>query len=250
MGHGTFCAGIINGQGHDGGVRGIAPHADLWGIRASDKTTGIEFYLSNVVEGIYEAVDELQVDLINMSLGGPVESAALERAVSYAWERGTLIVAAAGNGAQLGAYYPARFDTVLGVSAYGKRNTYPAGSKHSQTETHWMSEPQGIFAAGFSNYGPGVDLCAPGVAICSTYPGDLYRIDDGTSYAAPFVTGVAARLLGRKRGVLEAERNASRSRRIRDMVLKQARPIEGLPEGRQGRGRLTELRVVRRTRGE
>lgn len=240
VGHGTFCAGIINGQGAGGtNVRGLAPRAALWCVRAADETTKKEFYLSNVIDGIYDAVDQIQADLINMSLGGRVASAALERAVEYASEQGSLVIAAAGNSAQAGADFPARYDAALGVSAYGKRNTYPASSRHARAETAWAGEAQEIFGAGFSNYGAGVDLCGPGVAICSTHPGDLYRVDDGTSFATPFVTGVAARLLGREKSLLAAERNSERTCGIKELILKRARMIVGLSVDRQGRGRFT-----------
>jgi len=109
-----------------------------------------------------------------MSFGGSSYSATLENAVIYAYTRGVVQVAAAGNSGSGSVLYPARFAPVIAVAATDSANN----------------------RAGFSNYGPEVDLAAPGVSIYSLYPGGGYGYRSGTSMSAPFVSGLAAILIG------------------------------------------------------
>ena len=116
---------------------------------------------------IYAADHGAQV--INLSLGGDYDSQALHDAVIYAHDAGCVVVAATGNsgGAVL---YPAKYAEALAVAA-------------TDSNDMW---------SGFSNYGPEVDVAAPGVSIYSTYFGGGYTYKSGTSMAAPHVAGLAA----------------------------------------------------------
>jgi subtilisin family serine protease len=123
----------------------------------------------DTASGIVWAVDA-GADVINLSLAIDVSSPQLEAAVDYAERAGVVVVAAAGNGGPSGKMpYPARYGTVVAVAA---------------------SSPLSLIA-GFSTWGPHVDVAAPGVGIVSTVPGGYMSLS-GTSMAAPHVAGVAA----------------------------------------------------------
>jgi thermitase len=109
-----------------------------------------------------------------MSLGGAYSSKTLEDAVIYAYTHGMVQVATAGNSGSGSVLYPAKYAPVIAVAATDNTNT----------------------RAWFSNYGPEVDLTAPGSAIYSLIPGGAYDYRSGTSMAAPFVLGLAAILIG------------------------------------------------------
>ncbi len=168
-GHGTHVAGILNGRG-PAGFAGLAPEADLWAIRVSAGRSS-EFYASQLIEAIRRAI-AYGVDILNVSAGSVTSTPLLERAVRDAVDAGVLIVAAAGNQGRGEICYPARSEDVIGVSACGKRGTYPQDSLHVVAETGTMDGD--LYFAGFSNSGSGVGACAPGVAIVSTLPGGLY----------------------------------------------------------------------------
>lgn len=115
-------------------------------------------------------------DIINLSLGtnetfgGPTD---IQLAVDYAWRRGALIVAAAGNAGTSSLDYPARLNNVVSVAAIDE-----TGRK-----------------ADFSNYGTGLDIAAPGERILTLSANNNIHYLRGTSFAAPFVSGVAALIL-------------------------------------------------------
>jgi len=114
--------------------------------------------------------------VINLSLGtnetfiGPTD---ISLAVNYAWSRGALVVAAAGNSGTGTLDYPARLPNVVSVAAIDE-----TGSR-----------------ASFSNWGSGLSLAAPGTRVLTLDGNNLVHYLQGTSFSAPFVTGVAALLL-------------------------------------------------------
>ncbi len=128
---------------------------------------------ADVAAGISWAADN-GAQVINLSLGGTSGSAVLQSAVDYAYGKGAVIVAAAGNSGSNFVLYPARYDHVIAVGATDNTNA----------------------RAYFSNYGPQVDLVAPGDAIYSTRPGGTYGYLSGTSMSTSFVSGLAAILRG------------------------------------------------------
>jgi len=110
--------------------------------------------------------------VINLSLGGTGPSSVLEDAINYAHGKGAIVIAAAGNKGSNFVLYPARSSNVIAVARTNGTN-------------NWES----------SNYGPEIDLAAPGSMIYSTVIGG-YNYNSGTSMAAGYVSGLAAILMG------------------------------------------------------
>ncbi len=160
-GHGTHVAGIAVGQNY-----GIADMADLYALRVLDENgSGTE---ADAIAAM-DWADKHEADAINMSMGSPYVSAALEDMCYYLANKGVLIVAAAGNNG-FGANYPAAFgEPVIAVAAVDEQLRHPEFSSIYETN----------------------DISAPGVNITSSYIGG-YKTLNGTSMAAPHVTGTLA----------------------------------------------------------
>lgn len=127
-----------------------------------------------MTKGIVYAADH-GAKVINLSLGGYASSSYLQDAVSYAWSKGAVVVAAGGNGNSDEPFYPAACTDAIAVSATDR----------------------GDARASFSNYGPYISVAAPGVGIYSTYwskGSTFYASMSGTSTATAHVSGVAALL--------------------------------------------------------
>jgi len=171
--HGTHVAGTIAGRGTNGPL-GVAPKATLIPVKVLDGSGSGS--LSDIVGGIDWAADA-GVDVINMSLGGPNGSAALQRAVEKALKAGVVVVAAAGNSGPgpdtVG--FPGGYPGVIAVAASDKDDQ----------------------VAKFSSRGGAVAFIAPGVKIPSTVPGGGVKELSGTSMASPHVAGLAALALER-----------------------------------------------------
>jgi len=173
--HGTACAGIAAAAGNDGvGISGVSWHARIMPVRVADQWgNSTETLCAN---GIIWAVDH-GARVISISLGFSTGTTYLAAAVSYANASGAVVVAAAGNTPGAPIFFPARWSSVLAVSATDNRD----------------------IIGPFCSAGPEVDVCAPGVSILtttdSTAQPNTYRYETGTSMAAPFVSGVAALLL-------------------------------------------------------
>ena len=149
-GHGTHVAGTIAAAHDQIGVVGVAPAAALYPVKVLDRNGRGQW--SNLIAGIDWCINSQDIRVLNMSLGGPAAPVALEQMCALAWERGRLLVAAAGNdGGPVG--YPAKWESVVAVSAL---------------------DGAGMIAA-FSNRGPEVELSAPGVDVLSTVPGGRVR---------------------------------------------------------------------------
>lgn len=173
MGHGSNVSGIIAAETDNGiGIAGIAPGCRLMTLRAFDaRGVGAE---SDVARALAYAVAN-GARVINMSFGDVVYSRVLRDVIRYAYARGVVMVASAGNAQSTALHYPSAYDETISVSATVS-NDLPAG---------------------FSNYGPTIDIAAPGSDILTTHPGGGYTGFFGTSASAPFVSGVAALLLSR-----------------------------------------------------
>lgn len=182
QGHGTHVAGTIAQATHNGkGVAGIAPRVELVPYKVLAAHGGGSS--DRIAAAIDHAVDE-GVDIINMSLGGP-PSAVLTKAADAAAAAGVLVVASAGNSGRRGLGSPADGHLVIAVGATG-----PDGEK----------APYSTFGAGVEIAAPGGDTRKSGGGILQdTIDGDgghAYEEYQGTSMAAPHVSGALAVLLG------------------------------------------------------
>jgi type VII secretion-associated serine protease mycosin len=176
VGHGTKVAGIIAARPREGtGFVGLAPNATIIPIRQNDADSSGDS--DTMAQAISYAVSQ-GADVINISQDTtkPLSATSdLARAVREAIGKGVVVVASAGNDGLDGktkATYPAAFEGVLAVASSDRNNE----------------------RASFSQAGSFVGVAAPGVDIVSTVPGGGQCADNGTSFSAPFVAGVAALL--------------------------------------------------------
>ncbi len=171
-GHGTHVAGIAVGRNY-----GVARSSTIYAVRVLDENgMGSE---ANTIAGL-DWADSHDADVVNLSLGSPFASTALEDMCYYLANKGVLVVAAAGNSG-FGPNYPAAFgEPVIAVAAVDEALRHPS----------------------FSNIYETNDISAPGVGITSSYIGG-YATLSGTSMAAPHVSGSLALVLS----ALKRERN-------------------------------------------
>ena len=181
-GHGTWVAGIIAANANDGyGVAGISWTDKILPVKIMDENgTG---NTSDLIAGIRWSADQ-GATVINMSVGGFPYSQAVQDAVNYAWNKGAVLVGAAGNNNREESFYPASLVNVVSVSA----------SQSDDEFSHW------------SSYGAAVDVSAPGSAvqttncvasICPNPEWGSHTYISGTSFATPNVAGVIALIRAR-----------------------------------------------------
>jgi thermitase len=177
-GHGTHIAGIIAAWAESGtGVAGLAHDCRLMNVKVADDQG--RFDSSVAAKGINWAVDH-GANVINMSLVSTEPSPILEEAINYAWNKGVVVVAAAGNLVGTKVVYPAYYSNCIAVAATDSNDC----------------------VASWSSQGGWVDVAAPGVDIYSTLPDNQYGYKSGTSMAAAHVSGLAGLLF-----TLENDRN-------------------------------------------
>lgn len=175
-GHGTHMAGIIGAKNNSIGSVGIAPNAKLYAVKVLDKQGLGE--IDTLMKGIEWSITN-KMDIINLSLSleEQVDSPALRKILEKAYNSGIIIVGAAGNrgksnGTGDTVEYPARYNTVIAVSATNSSNR-----RLSTSAT-----------------GPTVEVAAPGGSIYSTYLKNGYAKLSGTSAASSYVSGNVALL--------------------------------------------------------
>lgn len=228
--HGSHCAGVIAGADNAKGIRGFAPDAE---VHACKLFPGGQ--VSQLIDALEYCIEH-QIDVVNLSLGGADPSEALEQQLQRARRAGIACIVAAGNSGGA-VQYPASSPQVLAVSAIGKLHEFPFDSYHAQTVTQ-VIDGNGFYSAKFSCFGPEVAVCGPGVAITSSVPPNNYAVWDGTSMAAPHITGLAALILAHHPDFRTTyrERNADRVERLFQIIRLSARRVNLGDASRTGFG--------------
>ncbi|MFC4406575.1 S8 family serine peptidase [Haloarchaeobius iranensis] len=207
--HGTHVAGIASATTDNGtGVAGMSD-STLLACRALGGGSGSTADIADAVE----YATNQGADIINMSLGGGGYTQTMKNAVSYAVNNGALPICAAGNDGSGSVSYPAAYDECVAVSAVDSNENL----------------------ANFSQYGPNLDVAAPGVDVLSTWNDSPYNTISGTSMACPAASGVAA---------LGKAADASLSPTQLRSQLKSTAVDIGLSAEKQGAGRVDALNIV------
>ena len=175
-GHGTCISGLICAKENTQRVTGLAANVDLYMARVLDENN--EADIERVIRAIRWAMDK-KVNIIHMSFGIKTYSEALNEVVQEAYEKGILLVAAAGNDGtadenESTVEYPAAFENVIAVGCTNEKNK----------------------KADFSSSGNEIDVVAPGEKILGSGEFGGVVVEEGTSIAAAQVTGIAAVLWG------------------------------------------------------
>lgn len=207
--HGTHVAGIIGADRTNNlGILGVADAVEIIGVRAVPDGDERDKDIANAIR---YAVDR-GARVINMSFGKAYSpnKPAVDDAVKYAMSKDVLLVHAAGNdnkNLDKDANFPTRVYADSSGSAAGWIEVGASGWKDDQT-----------LKAPFSNYGKTtVDVFAPGEQIHSTVPGSKYMDLDGTSMAAPVVTGLAALIRSRYPQLTAVQ--------VKDIIMKSVVPV-------------------------
>jgi hypothetical protein len=177
IGHGTNIAGIIGAiTNNDLGIAGLTWGCKIMPVKISQCEIDGSPRLTDVwiAQGLYYS-SENGAQIINMSFGFNEESSFLRDGVDYAYAKGCILIAAAGNNNSDQNIYPAAFEKVIAVAATDENDQ----------------------KAYFSNYGEWVDIAAPGVNIYSTAYPNIYNYRNGTSFSAAYVSGMAALIKSR-----------------------------------------------------
>ncbi len=216
VGHGTHVAGIIGSALGRLGTRGVMQNVQILPVKviqtapnspvrpqSDDLPTApspqertlrwTAGFTDLIARGMLYAIRN-GANVVNMSMAWPAgaDSALMRQMVKLAQDRGIIVVSSAGNDSSDARVMPCQYPGVICVASHG---------------------PDGAFSH-FSNYGPFVDIAAPGLRILSTWPMDRrqinffaytgYEYKNGTSMAGPYVAGLAARLLSQGFSAREA----------------------------------------------
>ncbi len=216
--HGTAIAGAIAAHGK---LSGIAQGPRLLAARAFDNTPGESRGTSFAIWKSLQWSADNGVRVINMSFAGPPDPA-MHRMLTAAFEKGIVLVAAAGNaGPNSAPLYPAADPDVIAVTA--------------------TDSGDGLFS--MANHGKYIAVAAPGVEILALAPDGSYQVTTGTSVAAAHVSGIAAMLLQLKPSLKPAE--------VRELIMSTATPLGTAAQQPEfGAGLVNAYRAVTRLNEE
>ncbi|MEZ4888189.1 MAG: GEVED domain-containing protein [Chitinophagales bacterium] len=173
--HGTHVAGLIGATTNNGkGVAAIGAGVSIMAVKCTENNTSNSSIISHGWSGFQYAMSN-GADVINISWGGTGYSYTYQALINAAYNAGITIVAAAGNSSTSTQFYPAAYNNVIAVAATTSTDT----------------------KASFSNYGPWVDVAAPGSSLksCIASSNTAYGYKSGTSMASPVTAGLCALLL-------------------------------------------------------
>ena len=210
--HGTAIAGAIAAHGR---IMGVAPKARILSVRAFDATeSSAQGATFSILKGIDWAAQS-QARVVNMSFAGP-QDPAMHRLLGAAFDRGVILIAAAGNaGHKSPPLFPAADEKVIAVTA--------------------TDADDRLFEN--ANVGPYVAVAAPGVDVLLPVPGGDYQLETGTSVSGANVSGVAALVLEHRPGLRPAA--------FRNLLMRTAKPLgAGGHEIEFGAGLVDAFRAV------
>jgi subtilisin family serine protease len=220
-GHGTHVAGTAAGVDNLVGVIGVAPNCRIMPLRV-DLTAGMNQNRADAIDYVRRqaTANPSRRYVVNCSWRTSGDHAGVRTAIADAVAANVVVVFAAGNAnvnTDVTPQYPGVYPQVIAVAAL---------------------DQQGLKAS-FSNFGGNVDVCAPGVNIFSSLPDDTHGFLDGTSMAAPHVTGLAALVWSAAPGLTGAQ--------VRRIIEDTCDDVDGLNPGfpgQLGRGRINAFRAV------
>lgn len=208
VGHGTHVAGTIACLSNNAtGVAGVTWQCHIMPVRVLARIVNIANpsdvrgtgSAADIAAGIRWAVDN-GARVLNLSLGGSVDTTVEREAIAYAIAHGAVVVAAMGNGgAAASPSFPGAYPDVVAVGAID----------------------QADHRASFSQVGPHIDVVGPGVGVLSTVWNNGFTTMSGTSMATPHVAGVAALVLSCNSGLTGAQ--------VADILRQTARPLRDNP---------------------
>jgi serine protease len=176
--HGTHVAGIAGARTDNSvGVSSIGWNIKIIPVKGEPSASGSNFSVTNGYEGILYSV-KAGARIISCSWGGANYAITQQYVIDYAWNRGSIIIASAGNNNNNSFNYPGAYNNVYCVAAV------------TGSDVKWS----------LSSYGSWVDISAPGENILSTMPyvgTPTYQPQSGTSMATPMVAGLAALMLSK-----------------------------------------------------
>jgi PKD repeat protein len=212
--HGSHVSGIVGAETNNNiGIASIGYNVSIMPVKIGDCNTGS---LTSGYDGIIWAADN-GADVINMSWGGGGSSNYGQNVCSYAWNLGTILIAAAGNDGTNQQFYPAAYDDVVSVA----------------------STTSGDAKSSFSQYGTWVSISAPGSSILSTDEGSSYQVTQGTSMASPLVAGLV--------GLMISHAPSATPQEVVNCLLSSAENIDGANSnyiGQLGAGRINAYQAL------
>ncbi len=224
--HGTSVSALICGDYMDYRRYGVAPDSKIVVAKCMN-TTG-QGTLTSITNAINYCIEQ-NVDVINCSIGCQYNSNDMENALRNAVAKGIPVVVASGNeghgdvsGAIREVSYPAAYDDSICVGAMNK--------DYNITD--------------FSNSNEFVDFVAPGTQILTAYPNNQYALVEGTSFAAPLISGSLILL---KQKFIDDFKRVPNEAELYGMLMKFTRELQGISKQMQGHGYL-DFSINRRRR--
>jgi thermitase len=220
-GHGSHVAGTAAAAENALGIVGVAPRCRIMPLRI-DLQTGMNQNRADAINYVAQQADAHPARryVVNCSWRTSGDHAGVRNAIVNAVAANVVVVFAAGNSnrnTDVTPEYPGVYPQVIAVAAIDQNG----------------------LRAGFSNFGGNVDVCAPGVNVYSSLPEATYGFLDGTSMAAPHVTGLAALAWS-----VAPELTNHQVRQIIEDTCVSVDPLNTAFAGLLGRGRVNALRAV------
>ena len=222
-GHGTHVAGTVAAKDNNFGVAGVAPGARVWAVRVCNSLCAHSAMIAGINWVAVEKASGIDFAVATMSIGTPDDAApcnensdSLHTAICGLVDAGVGFTLAAGNESRLKHAY----SEVIAVSAIADFDGMGGGAGSSTCRSD-----DDDTLANFSNYGPEVDIAAPGTCILSTWKGNSYKTISGTSMATTHVAGAVA-LYIHANAIVNPATDAGEVNAIKDAIIAAA-----LPEG-------------------